>query len=185
MKNYYKVILQNKSFYREINLDSDMSNVSIGTGTESKIRLRKEYFFGQITLSFTNMGNFWNLKCSDNLYLDVGDIRKISSTKLIHGSEIKVCYQNSNSEAFMVTFLIDFEYELKSYNLKLNISDKDKITIGGLENADIVLTDRFVGNDSIILTRNSKGFIVENVNSKYGTFVNGILLLDISLGFPI
>lgn len=174
MINHYKVILQNKNFYKEINLNSDIKIMSVGTGIESQIRLRKEYFFGEFLLQFVNMGEAWNLKCSDNLYFDVGDVRKLSVVKLIHGSEIRVCYQHSGSEAFSITFLIDFDYEVKNYNLKLDIENMEKIIIGGQENADIELDDRFVGNDSIVLTKTVDGFFLENINSKYGTFVNGV-----------
>ena len=178
MINYYKVILSNKNYYKEISLNSEMTTVSVGTEMGIGIRLRKEYFFGEILLTFMNMGDVWNVSCSDNLYFNLGDIRKLSLTKLSHGSEVNVCYQDTGSVAFSINFLIDFEFLTKDFNYRLDISNKDKIVIGGQDNADIIISDKYVDDDSIMLVKQKEGMCLENIKSRFGTFVNGVRIKD-------
>lgn len=154
MKSRYRVTISNKNIYKEIELSPDMEQVTIGTVSEVDVRLRKELFFGKILLTFTRTENNWSVVCSDNLYFNLGDVRKLVSLQLKHGSEMKVCYQDSDNEAFSLSFLIDFDYEKKDYYRKINISGKNEIIIGGKEDANIVMSNEYLGKDFIVLARN-------------------------------
>ena len=69
MNSRYKIILSSNNIYKEIELAPDAQHVKVGTGVDCDIRLRKEFFFGQIELLFIKNGTEWAVHCSDNLYL--------------------------------------------------------------------------------------------------------------------
>ena len=82
MKSRYKVIISCKNIYKEVELSPDASEVKVGTSIECDVRLRKDLFFGGVELQFVKNGKEWTVLCSDNLYLTVGDIRKLITKTL-------------------------------------------------------------------------------------------------------
>ena len=46
--NRYKITLSSNTIYKEIELAPDAQQFKVGTGVDCDIRLRKEFFFGQI-----------------------------------------------------------------------------------------------------------------------------------------
>lgn len=110
----YKVTLTSNTIYKEIELASDMQQVKVGTGVDCDVRLRKELFFGQIELVFAKNGDSWAVSCSDNMYLTVGDIRKLMTKKLVHGDVLEIKYQESDNLVFTLEFLIDLMMERKN-----------------------------------------------------------------------
>lgn len=174
MENRYKLIISSKNIYREIEISPDMNEFRIGTSFECEVRLRRELFFAPIELSLRKTGNEWNLICSDNLFFTLGDVRKLLTKKLIHGDELQVKYQESDNDIFTLSFIIDFDYEEKDYDLEIDISAKSQIRIGGSNDCSISFSDPFLGADSLTLFRADNGTMaVQDNNSKYGVFVNG------------
>ncbi len=173
MENRYKVILSSKNIYKEIELAPNAQQVKVGTGVDCDVRLRKELFFGGIELRFVKNGRDWTVSCSDNLYLTVGDIRKLVTKTLNHGDHLEVKYQDSDMETFSLLFMLDFEYENKQYDVEIDIAGKSQLVIGGNTNADIYIRDEYIGTDVLTL-RNQNGVItVVDDNTKYGVCVNG------------
>lgn len=173
MDRRYKVILSSKNLYKEIELSPEASVVSVGTGIESDVRLRKDIFFGGVELRFIKTDNEWTVICSDNIYLTVGDVRKLMTKSLIHGDTLDVKYQDSDIDVFSLSFTIDFERENKIYNTEIDISGKEQIVIGGVANANVCISSEVIGTDSLILKlQNNKRTIIDN-NSQYGVCVNG------------
>lgn len=150
MNERYKVILSNRNLYKEIELSPDMESLLVGTVTESQVRLRKELFFGEIQLKFQILDGCWSVLCSDNLYFDVGDVRKMMSLRLEHGLVAKVCYQNSDHEAFGLEYGIDFDYEEKNYDRRIFMEDSGQVTVGGSREAQIRLDNPHVGEDAFL-----------------------------------
>ncbi len=101
-----------------------MEELRLGTTMECDVRLRKELFFGHVILSFVRNQDIWNVFCSDNLYLTLGDVRKLITRQLQHGDELLVKYQNTDNELFRLSFMIDFEYEEKDYNRVIDLAGK-------------------------------------------------------------
>ena len=83
MSNRYKLIIANKNLYKEIDLPEESTEIRIGTSAEADIRLRKDLFFSPVEISLRKMNGDWNIFCSDNLYLTIGDIRKFLTKKLM------------------------------------------------------------------------------------------------------
>ena len=169
----YRVTLSSNTIYTEIELASDMQQVKVGTRIDSDVRLHKELFFGDVELFFVKKGEDWTVRCSDNLYLNVGDIRKLMSKNLSHGDAIEVKYQDSGIEVFTLSFALDFDYESRKYNLEIDVSKKGNIIIGGGVNADIAIFDDNIGTDRLALKIDGDTVLVIDDNSRYGVFVNG------------
>lgn len=173
MDNRYKIILSNSNIYREIELAPDAQQIKVGTALDCDIRLRKEFFFGQIELLFVKNQGTWTVLCSDNLYITVGDIRKLVTKKLQHGEQLDVKYQESDNLVFHFEFVIDFDNGQKKYERIVDITNIPGLTIGTSPNNNIVLSGPYVKNDSITLQRNGSGYALRIQNTTYGVYVNG------------
>lgn len=169
----YRVVLSNNNIYKEIELSPDSKQVKVGTGIDCDVRIRKELVFGQIELLFVKNGNDWSVHCSDNLYLTVGDIRKLMTKKLIHGDVLEVKYQESNNLLLSLDFLIDFDDGKKEYDRIIDIDNIQSLTIGTASNCNIVIGGDYVKNDMVILNRSKVGFVVNIQNTTYGVYING------------
>lgn len=171
--NRYKITLSSNTVYKEIELAPDAQQVKVGTGIDCDIRLRKELFFGQFELLFVKNGSDWSVHCSDNLYLTIGDIRKLVTKTLKHGDILEVKYQDSDIGVFNLSFTLDFDYENKKYNVEIDISDREQLVIGGTANADIYILDDNIGADCFIVKVNDNGISIIDDHSQFGVYVNG------------
>ena len=168
----YKVTLSSNTVYKEIELASDLQQVKVGTGVDCDIRLRKELFFGQIDLNFIKNKDTWTVICSDNLYITVGDVRKLATKQLNHGDVLEVKYQDSDNLVFAMEFLIDFD-DGKKYERIIDVSGATSLTIGTSANCNITIGGEYAKDDALVLTRKSDGFVVDIQNTTYGVYING------------
>lgn len=171
--NRYKITLSSNMVYKEIELAPDAQQVKVGTGVDCDIRLRKELFFGQIELLFVKNGKDWSVHCSDNLYLTVGDIRKLMTKNLVHGDVLEIKYQESDNLVFTMDFLIDFDDGKKKYERIIDVSGTSSLTIGAPTNCNISIGGEFVKDDAIVLNKKDKGFVVDIQETTYGVYING------------
>lgn len=173
MGDRYKIILSNnKNLYKEIELAPDVLQVKVGTGLDCDVRLYKEMFFGQIELLFVRNKSKWMVQCSDNLYLAVGDVRKLMTKNLVHGDILEVKYQDTDTIAFSFDFLIDFDNG-KNYDRIIDVAGKNTVSIGFDEINDIIVKSPYVQNDAIMLERKDDGFVLRIKQTSYGVYVNG------------
>ena len=173
MENRYKIILSGRNLYKEIELPPDAQQVKVGTGIDCDVRLRKELFFGKIELLFAKHNNSWAVHCSDNLYLSLGDIRKLMTQNLTHGDSLEVKYQESDNFLFSIDFLIDFDDGKKKYERIIDLSGVSQFSIGSQSNANIVIGGDYVSNDLIVLSKNGNTFSVTINQTTYGVYING------------
>ena len=171
--NRYKITLSSNTVYKEIELAPDAQQVKVGTGVDCDIRLRKEFFFGQIELLFVKNGNEWSVHCSDNLYLTVGDIRKLMTKNLVHGDALEIRYQESDNLVFTMDFLIDFDDGKKKYERIIDISGTTSLTIGASVNCNIAIAGENDKEDALVLTKKSEGFGGVIQQRTYGVYING------------
>lgn len=171
--NRYKITLSSNTVYKEIELASDAQQVKVGTGVDCDIRLRKELFFGQIELLFIKNGKEWSVHCSDNLYLTVGDIRKLMTKNLVHGDVLEIKYQESDNLVFTMDFLIDFDDGKKKYERIIDVSGTTSLTIGAPTNCNIAIGGEYVKDDALVLNKKSEGFVIDIHKTTYGVYING------------
>ena len=94
MENRYKIILSGNQIYKEAELPADMERVTVGTGIDCTVRLRRDLFFESIQIEFVKESGGWRATCSDNIYFTEGDIRKYMTRKVIHGDTLKSGIRN-------------------------------------------------------------------------------------------
>lgn len=173
MDNRYKVTITSKNIYKEIELSPNMAQLKVGTGSECDIRLRKDLFFEAIELIFTKNADQWSVVCSDNIYFSEGDIRKLITKKLNHGDEFVAKYQDSDGDIFSLSFMLDFDYVAKAYDVCADISAVSKLVVGGNEGSQISVRSPFVGNDSFTIEHNNGKYTLKYGKTHYGVYLNG------------
>jgi len=176
MEYQYKVIISNRTVYKEFEIQPDMDRVKLGTGSSCEFRLNPEAFFTGIEMEFRKNGKSWNLECSDDVYFSRGDMRKLLSTEVRHGDVLSVCYASTGNEAFELRFLIDFEARVPDYNYYLEITGT--IDIATDATADIILNSKFSNDSKIRLTLNGTQCQLEEIVSEYGVYLNGRKLMN-------
>ncbi len=173
MNNRYKLIISNRTVYEEIDVNPEAEQFRIGTGIDCDYRLRKESFFGKFELLLSQKNGAWSIRCPEELYIAVGDVRKRTSLELSHGSEFTVKYSDTDTEILKGYFTIDFEYDTKDYSKIIDISNSAKVSIGATRDCDICLPVSNLGKDRVELTRDGNGLVVTDCNTQYGVFLNG------------
>lgn len=174
MNSRYKLIISSKNLYKEVELAPTDGEIKVGTSPECTVRLRKELFFSPIELTLQRSGDEWSIICSDNLYFTMGDVRKLLTKQLVHGDELFVKYQDSDNDVFTLTFMIDFDYAKKDYDIEIDIVGKNQVKIGGAQDSSIQFTDTYLGKDTLVLDCSGGKCTIYDNGSKYGVFVNGV-----------
>lgn len=83
--NKYKIIISNKNIYEEIEIPIDAKVYRVGTSIESDYRLYRDAFFENVQLDFSNNNGSWMVMCSDNIYITLGDTKRLLMKTLEHG----------------------------------------------------------------------------------------------------
>ena len=174
MEMQFKVILSNKNIYKEVILPKGGASVSVGTDIACDARLPKVFFFEPFELKFLKDGQSWMVNCSDNTYVSTGEFSKFPQKALSHGDELKVKYATTNTEFLDLSFSIDFNEVVPVYDLYIDIRGKNNIVIGGEPQADIYISDPYVGKDKAVLSFQNGSYSIEDVNTRYGVYVNGV-----------
>lgn len=174
MNSRYKLIISSKNLYKEVELAPTDHEIKVGTSPECTVRLRKELFFSPIELTLQRSGDEWSIICSDNLYFTIGDVRKLLTKQLVHGDELFVKYQDSDNDVFSLSFMIDFDYAKKDYDIEIDIAGKNQVKIGGTSDSSIQFTDTYLGKDTLVVDCSGGKCTIYDNGSKYGVFVNGV-----------
>lgn len=173
MDSRYKIIVSSKNIYREIELPTDAKEIKLGTGIDCDVRLHKSLFFDQIELVFSKGDSGWTVMCSDNLYLTVGDVRKLLTKSLVHGDLLTVKYQNSDNEVFSFEFLIDFDNGKTKYERIIDLTGISVFTIGSANTSNIVIGSSYVDGEAIEITKKNTSLLLRVKHSNYGVYHNG------------
>lgn len=173
----YKVVISsrtNNKLYREVDLEPDAKQIRFGTGTDCYIWFDKSLFFEEFSFLFESQEDKWIITCSDNHYISVDGILKLSTKELEHGDSLILKNKKSNMEVLNITFTLDFEYEAKDYERIFDINDVPEFTIGGLPECDIQLDDPLIGQDQITIIKKGDKLLLKDNNTQYGIYVNGL-----------
>lgn len=173
MDYQYKVIVSNRSIYKEFEIPADMDRARLGTTSSCELRLNPDAFFDSIEMEFEKKNEQWEVASTDTVYISRGDMRKLLSTELKHGDVLSVRYAASGDEAFEIRFMIDFEAKVPNYNWFVDISQMEEYRIGNDSRSDLVITSHFTGENSICIHRNGTKVVVEEEKSEFGTLING------------
>ena len=67
MDYQYKIIVSNRSIYKEFKLYQDMHKVKLGTTAGCEFRLNPTLFFGEVELEFVKTAQGWEILCADSI----------------------------------------------------------------------------------------------------------------------
>lgn len=175
MQYGYLIKISNKNIYREVQLPVDAEIIKIGMGIDCDVRFYKESFFEDFELTLKKINNEWQLFCSDNVYIDAGDVRKLVTKKLAHGESFKIRYQGSEIELFKIDFVFDFDNENKDYTRTVDVSNSNFITIGSSSECNIQIDGPYVKKDFIALKKDKYNFNLNIKSTTYGVYHNGAI----------
>ena len=174
MQYGYVIKVFGKDFYREVQLPESVTSFSVGTGVDSDSRFRKELFFEEFELVFSNNNGKWSVSCTENIFLDTDTIEKKFSKELAHGDLFSVKYRNSENELFKIEFTYDFDNDVKDYTRVINLVGVEKASIGSEVNADIRLNGEYVAGTLVELNRlNTNSFSMNVRKPGFGVLFNG------------
>ncbi len=173
MDSRYKIIVSGRNVYKEIELAPDAKEIKLGTDIRCDVRLHKSLFFEPIELDFFKDDQGWSVLCSDNIYLTVGDVRKLATKPLVHGDDLTVKYQSSDIEVFHIDFQVDFYNGLIKYERVIDLSNVNEFTLGAADNFNIVLKSAYVESDVIRAVKKGEALRLEVERSRYGVCHNG------------
>ena len=171
MDYQYKVIVSNRTVYKEFEIAAGVENVKLGTTSSCEFRLNPETFFSEIEIEFTACSDEWNIDCADQLYFSKGDMRKLYSMEISHGDIIAVCYSNTGNEAFELRFMIDFEAKVPNYNWYIDLPGQ--IEISSEPGAAILLKSQFEKNMWLVIQKKGTCYYLDAIKSAFGVLRNG------------
>lgn len=179
MENRYRIIIAGKKVYKEIEVAPEDTIIRFGTGSDCDVRIRKDLFYDPLELVFTkDEQGIWNIMCSENLYISVDEVSKLMTLPLHHGKELMIRHQNLATNAFHITFLIDFDHEKKNYNRRFDISSLNTITIGNQPDNNITINGIYICGDKVVLQRQNRTLLLQTVSTQYGVYHNGCIVQD-------
>ena len=178
MQYGYLLKISNKNIYKEVQIPVDAEIMKIGMGIDCDVRFYKESFFEDFELVFQKKSNEWNITCSDNVFIDAGDVRKLITKKLSHGDSFAIKYQKSENEVFKIDFVYDFDNENKDYSRIIDITSKDKITIGNSSSCNICINSEYVKDDLVELNKKNEDLILAIKSTTCGVYHNGNLAVN-------
>lgn len=173
MKHEYVLKISNKNFYKEVQLSDVQSQVKVGTDIDCSVRFYKELFFEPFYLNLVWTGDAWQVMCSENIYISVGDIRKLVTKDLKHGDAFTVRYTDSDIELMKCEFLFDFDNEEKEYDRTIDLAGVQSVLIGSNGNCDIRLNSDYINDDSFSLEKCAEGLRLNINKANYGVYHNG------------
>lgn len=175
--NKYKIIISNKNIYEEIELPLDAKVYRVGTSIESDYRLYRDALFEDVRLDFSNNDGKWTVMCSDNIYITMGDTKRLLTKTLEHGEIFFVKYQESHNVVFSVEFMVDFDSENHLYERNISIQ-QNPFSVGTDKSSNIVINSKYATNDNIELQYCDNGYRIKIKSTTYGVYKNGSKIQD-------
>lgn len=173
MEYGYIVKLSNKEMYKEVQLPADAEQLKIGMDINCDVRLYKDNFFESFQLDFSKVNGAWQVMCSDNIYVEAGDVRKLVTKSLKHGDTFNINYRESDNNVVFVEFMYDFDNENKNYDCQIDIRGNSTIVIGNTSNSDIAINSRYAQEDRVLLRNEENRLVVQDYRTRFGLYING------------
>ena len=174
MDNKYKIIVSKRGLYKEFELATDADEIRLGTNAGCDLRLRKDLFFEPFELTMIKNDGAWSVFSSENVYISVGDSRKLMTLAPAHGEIFSVKYRKYDTEVISVEFLIDFDSESRSYERIIDIKRCQSVRIGASPSSQIQISSPFITDDEIEIVSTPSGYELSIIRTGYGVYLNGV-----------
>lgn len=174
MGHPYKIIVSSNNIHREFEIREDVERVSLGTNSSCEFRLNADDFFTPIEIAFVLKDGQWYALCDENLYLNFDDVRKLRHNKINHGDRFQVRYANNGAAVFDISFAINFEVQIPSYNRKIEIPAGMDIRLGTPSpSVEVELHSEYCSDTLAVISNDNGKYILREDKSRYGINVNG------------
>lgn len=177
----YRLTIQNKNVFKEARVSSDVLCLKIGTTPDSDIRLKRENFSIPIALSLQLVGNQWHIQCNELLYISSSENKVLQDAPIQHGAFLKVFDVKNNEYILSISFLYDIVLSNLSFDTIVDIRPLNKLIIGNSKGAQILLSSKYIGSETIILIRNRNGeFQLDPTSAQKSATLNGNRIFDVT-----
>lgn len=174
MDNRFKLIISNSLVYKEISLSSKEKNLSIGTYVSSKIRVYEEDFIEPFELYLENNHGDWQMFCMNSQYIDLENNKKLIKITLNHGMKCSIISKTNNQKICDVFCMIDFDYNIRCYDVVINMKKVEKFVIGTGAQCDIVLLGEYITSNQVEIINYKNEIQLYIKNMDFGVCYNGI-----------
>lgn len=173
MNYQYKVIVRNRTVYKEFEIHPELKKVKLGTTANCEFRVDPEAFFESFELELDYQDQNWGILCTDTVYLSTGDMRKLISTEIRHGDVLSVRYASSGDEVFELRFMIDFDAKIQRFDARVRLQENVQLLLGGDSGCNLLLKSEFCRSSEVKLCFRNPGLLVQEIHFKYGLLCNG------------
>lgn len=166
LANEYKAVITNQNCYEEFVLVPVVGKaVRVGTKLGCDVRFYKEHFRDEFWIEFNLNQEQWTIKCSDNLYIYTGDVRKISRSILNNLDVLSFRYSGTNLDAFDLEFYLNYESGRREFRRCIDLSGREMVSIGTCETNDIVCQSGYIADDAVELRKIKGRFYGDTMGS--------------------
>lgn len=167
----YKAVLCGIGFLQELELKENSKSCSIGTNKGNIVRFDKRRIGEEFQVDLKAENNTWKFTASSGV---VFVLQEKETFEIYANPGDKICVYSSltKEEIFTIDFYVDYGLYNKDYDLKINITSDNTIRIGKT-NCDIFIPDDRVGTNSLILTRQENGLLLDSSMVRNMVAVNG------------
>ena len=114
MQYGYLLKISNKNIYKEVQLPVDAEIMKIGMGIDCDVRFYKESFFEDFELVLQKKSNEWNITCSDNVFIDAGDVRKLITKKYLTATALQLNIKNRKTKFSKLILYMTLTMKIKT-----------------------------------------------------------------------
>ena len=176
----YKLIIYGNNMYKETIIDDDFSGgLTIGTDKICQVAFRRDRFITDFVFRIDRQeDDRFIISCNDTIFLRKDSNIKEYVRQLEVGDHISLCYDSSGVDFFYIDFLAYFDSIGKDFDLAIDCSDCNEITIGGYVGCTIRVDDPYLSDDSIKIRKVLDGYEVDLRQSSIGVEINGFVSHD-------
>lgn len=185
MENRYKLMMSAKQSYREAEISELQPKMIVGTGIEADVRFREEDFFEPFLLVITLQEGKCQIECGNNVYLSAGDARKLMIAELDPGMQIVLKYRKSNVEVMTLFYTLDFDFYPHHYDRRIDLQGLSSVRIGGTGSCQIQLPHESVHDDSLLISRQGKQYLLLPEQTGNEVRINGNALSESTVLMPL
>lgn len=172
MDTAYKIVLYNKRFCREIELNAQKPIVTVGTEKGCSVRFNRELFFDDFSFVIRNVKGVWQMRCGESVFLSDSGALKYSSKGLNHGDTYSVRYKSSGQEIFKLSFTLNFDAQMHKYDHYIDLSGHNSIGFGADPSGEVVLQDALMDPKAATLVSTGDGWVLRDSGCRFGIYVN-------------
>lgn len=178
-KQRYILTIQNNNIFKEVDVSGETPLIKIGTTQDCDVRLKRELFDVPILVHLICENDEWKVVCCKEIYFSSKDANPCREMSIHHGDVLFINDTATQKGLFSLIFVYDFNESGANYDTIIDIRSCQSLIIGSAQNANIRLSGKYIGSDSIVLRRDEDGQIVLDVKyASNNATLNGIRIFQ-------